>query len=40
VEGIEHAAQRDWLEDTGCPFIQGYFLGKPCDTATIEALLP
>jgi diguanylate cyclase (GGDEF)-like protein len=39
VEGIEHAAQLDWLGRIGCPLIQGYFLGKPCDTTTIEALL-
>ncbi len=39
VEGIEHATQLDWLGHVGCPFIQGYFLGKPCDSASIEVLL-
>jgi diguanylate cyclase (GGDEF)-like protein len=39
VEGIEHAAQRDWLRRMGCPFVQGYVVSKPVDAAAIAALL-
>jgi diguanylate cyclase (GGDEF)-like protein/PAS domain S-box-containing protein len=39
VEGIEYAEQLKWLWRGGCPFIQGYFLSRPCPAAEIESLL-
>ena len=29
AEGVEEQHQRDWLEQAGCDFIQGYLVGRP-----------
>jgi EAL domain-containing protein (putative c-di-GMP-specific phosphodiesterase class I) len=29
AEGVESAGERDTLNDAGCDFLQGYFLGSP-----------
>ena len=29
AEGVETAAQADWLTELGCNFLQGYFFGRP-----------
>ena len=39
AEGVETEAQSRLLSDLGCHFAQGYFFGRPCDLATMEALL-
>ncbi|HEX3464661.1 MAG TPA: bifunctional diguanylate cyclase/phosphodiesterase [Candidatus Elarobacter sp.] len=35
AEGIENAAQRDWLVRAGCRFGQGYLFGRPMSAAEI-----
>ncbi len=39
AEGVEEAAQMDFLLANGCTEVQGYFYGKPMDVATIEKSL-
>lgn len=29
AEGVENAAQAEWLRDRGCPLAQGYFFARP-----------
>jgi diguanylate cyclase (GGDEF)-like protein len=37
AEGVETAAQRDWLTEHGCPFLQGYLLSPPLPAAYLPA---
>ena len=39
AEGVEEAAQLDWLKAHGCHEAQGYFLGKPIPAAELFLLL-
>ncbi len=39
AEGVETAAQRRWLSDAGCDFLQGYLLGKPVTAQEITRSL-
>ena len=39
AEGVETAAQRDFLAEHGCENCQGYFFGKPVPIDDFEALL-
>lgn len=39
VEGIETKSQQDALTDFGCGYAQGFYLGRPMDSATAQALL-
>ena len=39
AEGVETAAQLDFLREQGCDEAQGYFLGKPMGPKEISALL-
>lgn len=39
AEGVETAAQVDYLKALGCKFGQGYWLARPADSAAIESLL-
>jgi EAL domain-containing protein (putative c-di-GMP-specific phosphodiesterase class I) len=39
AEGVETAAQRDFLASAGCHAYQGYFFGRPLPLADFEALL-
>jgi EAL domain-containing protein (putative c-di-GMP-specific phosphodiesterase class I) len=39
AEGVETQAQLDFLVSEGCPFAQGYLLGRPTPPADIAALL-
>jgi EAL domain-containing protein (putative c-di-GMP-specific phosphodiesterase class I) len=36
AEGIESAAQREWLLRAGCRFGQGYLFGRPMSAADIR----
>ena len=36
AEGVETAAQRDFLQRIGCGLLQGYFIGRPTPTAAFE----
>jgi len=38
AEGVETAAQRDFLADAGCYAYQGYFFGRPVPVHEFEAL--
>jgi EAL domain-containing protein (putative c-di-GMP-specific phosphodiesterase class I) len=40
AEGVEEAAQMDFLLANGCSQAQGYLYGKPMDVATVEKSLP
>jgi diguanylate cyclase (GGDEF)-like protein len=40
AEGVEEAAQMDFLLANGCSQAQGYLYGKPMDVATLEKSLP
>ena len=33
AEGVETAAQRDFLRAAGCQFAQGYYFGRPVAAA-------
>src|SRR6056297_3364751 len=37
AEGVETDAQRDWLVRAHCDVAQGYFFGRPCDSASFAA---
>jgi EAL domain-containing protein (putative c-di-GMP-specific phosphodiesterase class I) len=39
AEGVETAAQRDYLARLGCDVLQGYFFSKPLPAAEAEAYL-
>ena len=39
AEGVEQAAQLEWLKLHGCDVVQGYLLGRPMPAADIELLL-
>jgi EAL domain-containing protein (putative c-di-GMP-specific phosphodiesterase class I) len=39
AEGVENNDQLDYLKDISCDLIQGFYLGKPMDSAKIEELL-
>jgi diguanylate cyclase (GGDEF)-like protein/PAS domain S-box-containing protein len=39
AEGVESAAQRDWLCERGCDYLQGYLFGRPMDAHDFERLL-
>ena len=29
AEGVETKIQKEWLEENGCDFLQGYYFSKP-----------
>jgi EAL domain-containing protein (putative c-di-GMP-specific phosphodiesterase class I) len=37
-EGVETAAQLEWLRQVGCDLVQGHLLGWPGEAAAIERL--
>jgi diguanylate cyclase (GGDEF)-like protein/PAS domain S-box-containing protein len=39
AEGVETAAQMDFLRDKRCDAVQGYFVGRPMPAAVVEARL-
>jgi len=39
AEGVETAAQRDFLAETGCDVFQGYFYGRPMESAQFEVAI-
>jgi EAL domain-containing protein (putative c-di-GMP-specific phosphodiesterase class I) len=39
AEGIETAAQRDYLREAGCTYGQGYFFSRPVPAAEAEKIL-
>lgn len=39
AEGVEHAAQAEWLHDHGCEEAQGYLYARALDDATLRARL-
>ncbi|HJV61990.1 MAG TPA: EAL domain-containing protein [Albitalea sp.] len=39
AEGVETAAQLDFLRETGCDVVQGYLLGMPADAGATTTLL-
>jgi EAL domain-containing protein (putative c-di-GMP-specific phosphodiesterase class I) len=39
AEGVETAAQRDFLHSIGCLAYQGYLFGRPCPLQEFEAML-
>ena len=39
AEGVETAAQMDWLRDAGCDIVQGYHVGKPMAAIDFETWL-
>ncbi|HSI79556.1 MAG TPA: EAL domain-containing protein [Solirubrobacterales bacterium] len=40
AEGVETAAQLDWLAEHGCRFAQGYLLSRPLGIVELEGLEP
>lgn len=39
AEGVETRAQRDFLLETGCHQMQGYFFSRPIEASALESLL-
>jgi len=39
AEGVETAGQLEFLRDSGCHEVQGYFFSKPLPAAAFEAFL-
>ena len=39
AEGVETAAQLDFVVDLGCPYAQGFLLARPMPAAEAQALL-
>lgn len=39
AEGVESAAQRDWLNAMRCDYLQGYLFSKPVPVAELEAMV-
>lgn len=39
AEGVETAAQLEFLENEGCQFVQGYFFYKPLTAAEVDKIL-
>jgi EAL domain-containing protein (putative c-di-GMP-specific phosphodiesterase class I) len=39
AEGVETEAQRDFLREQGCPFLQGYWYSRPLDAEAYEAFV-
>ena len=39
AEGVETQDQLDYLRELGCDFVQGYYLHRPLDAATVTELL-
>ena len=39
AEGVETAAQLDWLKEAGCHLVQGYLVGPPRPREDIETML-
>jgi EAL domain-containing protein (putative c-di-GMP-specific phosphodiesterase class I) len=39
AEGAENEVQLDLLRDLGCDYVQGYYVSKPLDKASMEELL-
>ena len=39
AEGIEQEDQRQFLQQRGCGYGQGYLFSRPTDSASFEALL-
>jgi EAL domain-containing protein (putative c-di-GMP-specific phosphodiesterase class I) len=39
AEGVESGAQRDWLADHQCDYVQGFLFGLPVEAARFEAML-
>ena len=39
AEGVELSAQRDWLEEQGCDYLQGFLFSEPVDASRFERLL-
>src|SRR6478736_6772995 len=40
AEGVENAGERDTLVETGCDFLQGYFLGSPAPLQASKSAPP
>ncbi|WP_422667025.1 EAL domain-containing protein [Billgrantia montanilacus] len=38
TEGVEQAAQVEWLRQEGCHVVQGYYYGKPMPSCQLESL--
>ena len=39
AEGVESAAQHEFLQRHGCPFYQGYWFSRPLPLAEFESFL-
>jgi EAL domain-containing protein (putative c-di-GMP-specific phosphodiesterase class I) len=39
VEGVEEAAQLEWLRLAGCHYVQGYLISAPVTAANVAQLL-
>ncbi|MBP5256213.1 MAG: EAL domain-containing protein, partial [Clostridia bacterium] len=39
VEGVEHKEQRQFLEDLGCRYVQGYYFYRPMPVDSFEKLI-